>query len=164
MGTILKLISGLLVENLPAGARALWIRSVLSRCGGAAVPALVERASDADATVRQHALARLRTLGSRSMEGLHVITRAAQRDADDHVRRMALETIGAIGAAARSSVPVLCELLRDKNPAVRRRVAIALGKIGHGAKDALPHLKRLAGDANKHVVSEALRARELIGL
>ena len=59
-----------------------------------------------------------------------------------------------IGPAAKTAIPTLTELLKDKEAKVRAAAAGALGKIGPDAMPAIPVLAELLKDQNRLVRSD----------
>ena len=89
--------------------------------------------SDADASVRSHAVDDLGTLGESGAEAIPRLIEAL-RDTYEPVRLNAAYTLGAIGASA---VPELIETLDVEDPIMRRMAAYALAAVGEPAVPAL---------------------------
>jgi len=70
---------------------------------------------------------------------------ARLKDADENVRLMSANAIGALGPKASRAVPALIEAVRVSNDHVHvlRSVASALGNIGRAAASAIPALEEL---------------------
>ena len=61
---------------------------------------------------------------------------------DPAMRREALLAVGAMGSAARDSVPAAIDAMRDTNPSVRYSACYALGQIGSAAGEAKSALQQ----------------------
>jgi hypothetical protein len=105
------------------------------------VQPLVADIQGTDATKRQIALYKLKSLGWGAPSALPALTELA-RGGDEQA---ALAAIAAIGEMRENAAPALPELTAQlkNNPSLNRGLAVifALGKIGPAAKDALPELR-----------------------
>jgi HEAT repeat protein len=119
----------------------------------AAVPALKSALNDAKSEVRSEAARALGRLGSAGVETLADIVRDDKKD--PATRRQAIDSLGSLGAAAHSAVPVLIEVVKGpgaggKNKKkmapddLRVNAATALGSLATpDDKDAIETLKAL---------------------
>jgi HEAT repeat protein len=167
---------------VPALARALkdpdlFVRRFAAQALGAlgpdarpAVPALRAALNDPRREVQEAAVSSLGKVGG---PGVAVLTAVVKDpNANPALRRRAVETLGEVGPAARSAIPVLTPVLKGgqgrKRPALdgdlRVEAATALGLIARpGDREAVAALETLAADrklgprALKRAVNDALR-------
>ncbi len=71
---------------------------------------------------------------------------AARDDADEKVRRTALEALGELGEGAGAVVGEVIACLSDASPFIRYWATYALGRMGRAAEEALPQLEALTKD------------------
>jgi hypothetical protein len=102
---------------------------------------LVADIRGADATKRQIALYKLKSLGWGAPSALPALTELA-RGSDEQVALAAIAAIGEMRENAAPALPELTAQLKD-NPSLNRGLAVifALGKLGPAARDALPELR-----------------------
>jgi HEAT repeat protein len=81
---------------------------------------------------------------------------------NDYVRAVTAEALGKIGPEAKTAIPVLMALLKDKDRDVRCAAADALGRIGPEAKTGIPSLNDLLKDKDERVRRVAADALEKI--
>ena len=108
--------------------------------------------SDADASVRSHAVDDLGTLGEWGAEAIPRLIEAL-RDTYEPVRLNGAYALGAIGASA---VPELIETLGVEDPIMRRMAAYALAAVGEPAVPALSEALQHPEDAVRVEVTYAL--------
>jgi HEAT repeat protein len=101
----------------------------------AAVAALIKAMEDPSENVRSQAASSLGEL--KAEDAVNVLTNAALKQ-NPEVALFAAQSLGQIGSAASSSVPVLLILLENKSCGVRKVAAIALAKIGISVEKAVP--------------------------
>ncbi|MGH8657387.1 MAG: HEAT repeat domain-containing protein, partial [Gammaproteobacteria bacterium] len=115
----------------------------LSQMGAAAhvaIPELIKALDDPDPDIPWRAANALGTMGRDAAAALT----NALREKRGEVRRLVVDALGEIGAAAKVAIPVLVQLLeRDNDTELRWRAADALGAMGAHAKSAVPVLRRL---------------------
>src|SRR5262249_34880997 len=98
----------------------------------AAVPALLEALSDADAEVRRLALVALRQLDAPTKEHAPALA-GLLKDAQAPERLYAIEALGRLGTQAAEAAPGLTGALKDPNRAVRLQAALAVLKVAPDA-------------------------------
>ena len=144
--------TGLLDDD--AGVRTTSIASLVRHADGTAVPAIVDRATDPDATVRLAAIEAIDVLGAGDRAATGAIE-GALRDADPAVRAGAASALVRFGGSS-EAVAVLDELAADTDPNVR---SVALRAM---RAPATPHLVALTetglSDAVPGVRADAARA------
>lgn len=96
----------------------------------------------------------LKALCQLGPKGVSVLMKAAN-DSSPVMRRLAIESLGSIGAPAKESIPVLAARLEDQDELVRRAAAQALGKMASEAKAAVPQLQASLKDTSGMVRSTA---------
>ncbi len=69
-----------------------------------------------------------------------------------------IESLGAMGPAAKDSVPQLIKVFDDEDTDLHERAAVALGRIGPAAKAAVPRLLELSTSDPDEDIREAARA------
>ncbi|MGH6635083.1 MAG: HEAT repeat domain-containing protein, partial [Gammaproteobacteria bacterium] len=130
----------------------------LSQMGAAAhiaIPELIKALDDPDPDIPWRAANALGAMGSDAAAALT----NALREKRGEVRRLVVDALGEIGAAAKVAIPVLVQLLeRDNDAELRWRAADALGAMGAHAKSAVPVLRRLVTDKDKSVCAFARAA------
>ena len=102
--------------------------------------AFVQRLTDADPEVQTAAAAALVRLGGRGVPALGAALNDPER------RRIALELLAGIGAAAKPTLDQLIGILRDGDPVVAGDAAIAIAAIGPQAAAAVPELTKMLAD------------------
>lgn len=119
------------------GTKALGL---LGSRAGAARSALIEAINHGDVEARVAAMRALEAVGlernpsnPETQQGVAVMISALSHN-DPRMRRMAAETLGRLGALARSAVPALRSRLGDEDDEVRARAGEALLSILEGAK------------------------------
>jgi len=123
--------------------------AILSRCGAAALPVLIELLDDPDKGVRAQAAASLsQEVSEVAGDAVAALTRVLKTDADFTVRQYAARALGAIGVAEEQTVLALRQALTDEEVLVRRNAADALGRMGSGAKAGAADLRKSLGDAD----------------
>jgi hypothetical protein len=174
------------VSTRRAAADALARQPTAAR---AALPALLERLSDADEPVRLNAAYALAAAGAPAASGAGQVLRSSDgltrryaayaltamgapaletltalaADTDDDVRIAAIDALGDMGSPARPTVAVLAEALAAASPWVRRHAAEALGLLGAGAAPALSGLATALADEQPYVRMNAATALARIG-
>lgn len=145
------------LKDQDAAVRGAGI-DALSQMGSAAhvaIPDLIKALDDSDPDVPWRAANALGTMGSNAAPALT----NALREKRGAVRRLVVDALGEIGAAAKVAVPVLVQILeRDNDGELRWRAADALGAMGAQAKSAVPVLRRLVTDKDKSVCAFAQAA------
>ena len=126
----------------------------------AAVPALTELLKDEDSEVLASAASFLVRIDPEKAKILISVLKDMDRKAGLSVRQAAAKALGKIGPEAKTAIPALTELLKDKE--VRLDVAEALGKIGPEAKTAVPALTELLKDEKQQVQDAATEALKKI--
>jgi HEAT repeat protein len=111
-------------------------------------------------TARESAKLLLATRGSKSVPALREALNAKQCRWS---RRIAADTLGALGPEAVDAVPDLNQSLYDVDPGVRVRAVVALGRIGPGARSAVPALLSIARSKENGLQSAARNALRQIG-
>jgi HEAT repeat protein len=101
----------------------------------------------------------LATRGSQSVPALREALIARQFSS----RRIAADSLGALGPDAVDAVPDLNKAIYDVDPGVRVSAVIALGRIGPGARSAVPALSSIAGSKENRLQSAAKYALRQIG-
>jgi HEAT repeat protein len=137
-----------------------------------AVPALAAALRDREKRVVEAAATALGSMGSEGVKPLAALVKDPSKE--PALRARAAESLGKIGPAAKSAVPVLVEVLQNKSKdkkkknmpvdgSLRLEVVQALGSIGPEAKEAQPVLEEIAANRRerdrvfKRAVTEALR-------
>ena len=117
-----------------------------------AVPALVTRLKDADASVR--AAEELGQVGPEGRDAVRPLT-AALDDPAGLVRVRAAEALTAVGGDDAAAAAALGKSLADQAVGIRREAALALWRMGPEAKAAVPALGRALADADVIVRRDA---------
>jgi hypothetical protein len=135
----------------------------LSQIGDAAIPALLLALADKNSTRRQYAAYAIANMAglekltkNRDAVALALVERTQDEDRD--VVWHAVQAIGSVRAAPKTSVDALVSLLKRNDAGTVEKAAEALGEFGAEAKAALPALIGLlerGGDA--HSVPYAIR-------
>lgn len=140
---------------------ALW------SLGPQALPALCHGLSDPQVQVRRNVALFLGVAGGdwydRNRPRLAIAACVpalveALGDADDRVRGLAAQAVGATGAAGAPAVPALVRMLGSADEGDRNTACLALGNIGPAAKAALPALEKALSDPSQNVQRFASRA------
>jgi HEAT repeat protein len=118
-------------ELRPIAAQAL---AAIGSPSAAAVGELLIAAKDPDVAMRAEALRALAELPA-SDDGRPAITFAISlTDANDNIRRLAIEGLARLGPAAAEATPALAFIVAREAPAnLKARAALALGRIGPAA-------------------------------
>jgi len=124
--------------------RAVWKLQSLYRPSWTA-GALIRALRDENPTVSANAARALGVPGLREAVPalIDVIREYGQRrtSTTSHLTlRMAVDSLGKIGPAARSAVPLLLDTMEDRDGYLRAKVILALGGIGPDARAAVPLL------------------------
>ena len=120
-------------------------------------PALIAALKDAEPVVLANASDALASLGAAALPAL------VNGLGDEELRVVAVMALGRMGAGAKSSVPVLVELLNDDDPKFRVEVQFALGAIGADSATATPALIAALADSDVEVCRSACFALGQIG-
>jgi HEAT repeat protein len=124
------------------------------RSGIAKLDRLEESLKDRDGSIRARAAEALGRFGPRAAKAVPDLRRAV-KDQDTAVRRLAIASLGQIGAA---SLPALKAALGDKDFDVRKLAVVALGRMGIAAHGALPALRDALSDKDQEVAAAAAEA------
>lgn len=136
-------------QRMRVGAAAALVRINPDTAGVAeALSAGLQQDPSLSYIIAQRALCEL---GEKSIPVL--MTAASQPSAV--VRRLAIETLGSIGAHADGAVPLLAAKLADPDESVRRAAANALGKMAAESKAAVPQLRTALKDTSRLVRTAA---------
>jgi HEAT repeat protein len=153
-----------LIGTLRRGATTERLRAAqaLGRLGPLALealPALADRLSDPDESIRSAAAAAAGQMGPTAVP----ILRRGLSHFDKQVRRQSVWALGRIGPPAAPAVPDLCIALKDLDPRTGTGAAQALGAIGPAASAAAPYLIAAISEANQVLSRLAVKALSLIG-
>jgi CubicO group peptidase (beta-lactamase class C family) len=110
--------------------------SSLGRCGGAAVPGLVQSLAAESPLARQAAARALGLLGRDAIDAIPALVSALE-DGEPLVREAAADALGRVGPEARAAVTPLIETFGGDDPYVAGAAAIALARIGDAAVASL---------------------------
>lgn len=134
-------------KSADAGVRENAVRTIIL-FGPAAVtaaPALIDRLSDTDVSLRTNAAIALTGIDVSDDDTPKAITALAKRVTDDPqaiVRYHAAVALGTFGQDARPAVPQLISASRDNTSwEIRKAAVYALGKTGAGDKDDPPDMR-----------------------
>ncbi|MBI4661390.1 MAG: HEAT repeat domain-containing protein [Verrucomicrobia bacterium] len=129
----------------------------IGQAANAAVPALTERLSDRDGTIRLHSAIALGNIGDSARRAIpHLIP--SLTSTSHTVRVYAANALWKINKDTNAVLPVLEEGIRDRTAKFRWAAAVFLGEMGPAAERAIPLLEQAADDADDEVASLAIQA------
>ncbi len=105
-----------------------------------AIPGLTKALEDEDKNVSEAAAEALGKMGPAAVS----VMIDNLRKKDVYARRLAAESLGKMGAEAKSAVSTLTDVTKDRDKETRLAAIRALGQIGPEAKSAVPTLTDLA--------------------
>jgi HEAT repeat protein len=151
----------------PVLARDLRMRAVvllreMGPPGKGAVPALIERLSDTDGTIRLHSAIALGDIGPDAISAVPAL-QPFLKDKSHTVRVYTAEAVWNITKQTEPSLTILEEGLKDANASFRWSAAVFLGEMGPAAKPAIPLLEKTVTDSGKEVESVCIQSLAEIG-
>ncbi|MDB5392237.1 MAG: repeat-containing protein [Planctomycetaceae bacterium] len=126
-----------------------------------AVPLLTEFLKTKHTVIVARALSEYRGAASSALPEL--IKLLEDKSQSTEVRWSAARTIGKIGPASLSAVPVLIAHINDEAPTIREHCAEAIGDIGPTAVEGVPALIVALKDVDQRVRRDAVRSLGYIG-
>jgi HEAT repeat protein len=118
------------------------VQNWLAMQGGAAVPLVAQRASDAEQSIARRITA-CRILGKLGPGGVDTLIEIAAKGDSSQLRRKAIETLGIMRPAEKRSINALIAHLDDADTQVQWQTIDALIKIGEPAQAAASKLNEL---------------------
>jgi HEAT repeat protein len=115
----------------------------------------------ADRKSSDGAISALKKMGGAAIPALVKVAQNPQEK--PKVRLFAIQILGEVGAEAKSAVPMLAELVRDRDSAIRLKAVKSLAEIGIVAESAVPDLTVALSDADPQIRGEAATALGKIG-
>ena len=109
-----------------------------------------------DFKTRFKAINKITDIGPGASDAVDILIGILRNDEKKLMRSEAADALGAIGAEAKKSIPILIESLKDEAWEVRRHAALALASFGADAKDARNALINMQETEEKGQVKEAI--------
>ncbi len=134
--------------------------------GGKPLSHYVQELQKNDVTARLMALQALEHMGPVAKPAIPAMMQLWDLKEGDHEgfwRGSVLQTLAAMGSAAKETIPKIIEAMRDPNASVRKVAALALAQMKSEAREAVPALIDLTNDSVAEVQEAAILALGEIG-
>lgn len=140
-----------------ARMRALATLRDIGEPARAAIPALVERLSDKDFTIRLHAAIALGNIGPAALEAKPLLLPRLS-DESHTVRSYVANAVWKISQDTNAVLPVLEKAVKETGAKFRWATVVFLGEMGPAAERAIPLLEEAARSPDLEVASLALQS------
>jgi HEAT repeat protein len=137
--------------------RAVVLLREMGPAGKGAVPALIERLSDTDGTIRLHSAIALGNIGPDAISAAPALM-PFLKDSSYNVRVYTADALWQITKQPEPSLTVLEKDLKDRNASFRWATASFLGDMGPAAKPAIPLLEETVTNSGKEVESVCIQS------
>jgi HEAT repeat protein len=127
------------------------------------LPTLIDALKDTSSDVRLAVVRVITVMGPNAESASNALVEVIKTEKDPQIRRKAAHGLAAIGADAKTVLPLLQAGLKDESAEIRVASAEALAKLGAGAAPAIKELGEALEDNQQSVRLNALKAIAAIG-